>query len=60
MRKPDEITALLALAQLELRQLRREVATLPPADAERLMAELERLAAESRAIARQARLMRDH
>lgn len=60
MARPDEITTLLALAQIEMRALRREAATLPPADAARLLKELARLAEESKEIARQARAMRGH
>ena len=60
MARPDEITTLLALAQSELRELRREAAMLPPADAMRLLMELERLAEESRQLARVARTMRGH
>ncbi|HVE70326.1 MAG TPA: hypothetical protein VNI54_03085 [Thermoanaerobaculia bacterium] len=56
----DELSMLLALAQRELRELRREAARLPYVDAQRLLRELERLSAESRAIAREARLMRGH
>lgn len=60
MARPDELTTLLALAQSELRELRREAAQLPPADAMRLLMQVERLAQESRQLAREARLMRGH
>ena len=59
-RVDDDLTQLLARAEHELRELRREVTRLPYADAERLLRELEHLSAESRAIAREARLMRGH
>jgi hypothetical protein len=60
MTRPDPLTALLSLAQSELRALRREAATLPPADAARLLGELARLAEESREIARLVRAIRGH
>ena len=60
MRRNNEIETLLALAEFELRELQREAAMLPAADAARLLAELERLAEESRRIAREARMMRNH
>ena len=60
MAKSEPLTMLLELAQLQLQELRREAAALPPADAGRLLQELERLAEESRQLAREARTMRDH
>ena len=60
MSRPDEITTLLSIARSELRALRREAATLPPADAAWLLRELALLAEESREIARLARAMRGH
>ena len=60
MARPDEITVLLALAESEMRELRREVATLPLVHAARLLKELARLAEESKEIAREARRMRGH
>ena len=60
MARHNELVTLLALAQLELRELRREAAELPREDAVRLLAELERLSLESKQLARQARAMRDH
>jgi hypothetical protein len=60
MARPDELTTLLALAQNELRALRREAATLPLPEAVRLLKELARLAEESKEIARVARALRGH
>ncbi|HEX6087470.1 MAG TPA: hypothetical protein VF266_23255 [Thermoanaerobaculia bacterium] len=60
MARPDELTTLLALAQSELRALRREAATLPMPEAARLLEELARLSEESKEIARLARALRGH
>lgn len=56
----EEIASLLRLAQQEIRELRREAATLPHEIAAPYVATLEELLAESHRIALAARRMNDH
>lgn len=56
----EEIAALLKLAQSEIRDLRRQAATLPAEVAAPFMATLEELMTESQRLAHAAKRMHDH
>jgi hypothetical protein len=56
----SEISALLEWTRMELRELCRRAATLPPEDAVRVLVQLHRLRAQSRRIEREARTSRGH
>lgn len=59
--QPDDVATLLMMARMEIRDLKREAAALPPEEAAGLMEKLEQLAAESCRLARAAaQKIREH